>query len=166
MECSKIGYQRWAIALYLMLSNPKGVSSTYLAKALSIKQQHAWTLGHKIRLALKTDLSKFRGIVEVDETYIGGLEKNKHAKKKLHENWRDGKIAVIGLKERETKQVYAQVADEVSDKTLQGFIADTVKRESTVFTDGHEGYRGMDEYEHHWINHSIGQYVDGDCTTG
>ena len=122
-------------------------------------------MAHRIRKALDNAPEALSGTIEVDETYIlGGQEKNKHAKKKLHENWRDGKIAVVGLKARETKKVSAVVVDDVGEKTLQGFISDRVEKGSTVYTDGLYEYRGID-YHPEWVNHSVGEYIRGDCGT-
>ena len=121
MQGSKLGYQVWAIAIYMISTNLKGVSSMKLHRDLNVTQKTAWYMAHRIRKALDNAPEALSGTIEVDETYIGGQEKNKHAKKKLHENWRDGKIAVVGLKARETKKVSAAVVDDVGEETLQGF---------------------------------------------
>lgn len=164
MQGSKLGYQVWAIAIYLLSTNLKGVSSMKLHRDLNVTQKTAWYMAHRIRKALDNAPEALSGTIEVDETYIGGQEKNKHAKKKLHENWRDGKIAVVGLKSRETKKVSATVIDDVGEETLQGFISDRVKKGSTVYTDGLYEYRGID-YHHEWVNHSVGEYIRGDVGT-
>ena len=165
MECSNLGYQIWIIALYLFNTSLKGVSSMKAHRDLNVTQRTAWFLMHRIRESLSAgEKTLFDGPVEVDETYIGGKESNKHAKKKLHENWRDGKITVVGAKERETKQVSASVVEQTDEETLKGFISEHVKKGSTVYTDGAYEYRGMD-YPHEWVNHSRGEYVRGECTT-
>lgn len=165
MECSNLGYQVWLLAIYLLATNLKGVSSMKMHRDLDVTQTTAWFIGHRIRKAWEEEKPEtLTGTVEVDETYIGGVEKNKHAKKKLHENWRDGKIPVIGLKGREERKVSAIVPDDTSEETLQGFISRRVKDGSTVYTDGLHEYRGM-EYAHEWVNHNRGEYVRGDCST-
>ena len=165
MESSNLGYQIWIIALYLFNTSLKGVSSLKVHRDLNITQRTGWYLMHRIRESLSWgEKTLFDGPVEVDETYIGGKEANKHAKKKLHENWRDGKIGVVGMKERETKQVSAAVIDHADEETLLGFISERVEDGATVYTDGAYEYRGMD-YPHEWVSHSRGEYVRGECST-
>ena len=83
MESSKLGFQAWAIALYQVTTNLKDVSSMKLHRNLGITQRSAWFLAHRLREAWKDHRAQFTGPVEVDETFIGGREKNKHAHKKL-----------------------------------------------------------------------------------
>ena len=166
MQCSKLGYQIWALGVYLFATTLKGISSMKLHRDLNVTQRTAWYLLHRIREALRLEgQDPFTGIVEVDETYIGGKEGNKHAKKKLHENWRDGKVGIVGMKDRETKQVSASVIDQANEETLQAFIIEHAKKGSMIYTDGAYEYRDMEGYEHEWVNHSRGEYVRGECTT-
>ena len=122
MECSNLGYQIWAIAIYLWTTNLKGISSN-LHRDVNVTQRTAWYLLHRIRQSLTPEqLTLFEGTVEVDETYIGGKESNQHAKDKLRAGrGTAGKIPVAGVKNRETKQVQAHVIDEPDEETLQGF---------------------------------------------
>lgn len=103
MEGSNLGYQTWAIAIYALTTNLKGISSMKLHRELGITQKSAWFLAHRIRESWTDKQSVFGGPVEVDETYVGGLESNKHDDKKLKAGrGAVGKVAVVGMKDRET----------------------------------------------------------------
>lgn len=103
MQSSRLPLQKWVIAMYLMLTDLKGVSSMKLHRDLGITQKSAWLLSQKIRQGFINDGEiKISGSIEVDETYIGGLEKNKHASKRLRKGrGAVGKTAVVGAKQRD-----------------------------------------------------------------
>ena len=108
MQGSNLPLSKWALVAFLMTTNLKGVSSMKLHRDLGITQKTAWHLAHRIRKAWETDKGLFAGPVEVDETYIGGKERNKHADQKRRAGRGPvGKTAVVGVKDRDTNQVSA-----------------------------------------------------------
>ena len=166
MESSKVGFQNWALYIYLMTTNIKGISSMKAHRDLNVRQPTAWFMGHRIREAMDVEPELMEGPVEVDETFIGGKERNKHFNKRLHQGrGAVGKAPVAGIIDRETREVVAKSIPDVRRDTLHKLIRDHVKPGSTVYTDEHRGYQNLDEYDHHGVKHGAGQYVDGDATT-
>ncbi len=164
MERSKISLQKWAIAIYLHLSSLKGVSSMKLHRDLGITQKSAWFMLHRIRLAYESKTSLLAGPIEADETFIGGLEKNKHADKKLHAGRGTvGKTVVAGVKDRETKEVRAEVVQSTDMDTLQGFVEDHVQPDARKYTDETSAYIGLPN--HRTCKHGVGHWVDGQAHT-
>ncbi len=164
---SKVPLQKWLMTAWIMTSHPKGISSIQLAKTLGVTQKTAWFLAHRIREAFTQQGGLFTGTVEVDETYIGGKEKNKHASKKLKAGrGAVGKTAVVGIKQRNGK-VKAVAVKDTTTSTIHAFILKNVHRGSTVCTDEHRSYLGLDgyEYKHLTINHSVGEYVKDMAST-
>ena len=166
MEGSKISYQNWAFSIYLFVTNGKGISSMKVHRELNVRQVTAWFLGHRIREAMAVEPELMDGPVEVDETFIGGLEKNKHRNKRLNQGrGAVGKAPVAGIIDRKTREVVSKPIPDVTRETLHKFIRDHVKPGSTVYTDEHRAYQNLDDYDHHGVKHGAGQYVDGDATT-
>ena len=158
---SHIPLQKWAIAIYLVTTSLKGVSSMKLHRDLGITQKSAWFMLNRIREAFDINDDQFSGTVEVDETYMGGLERNKHENKKLKQGrGATGKTAVIGVKERESKKVKAEVIHNTKRPTLHRFIDESIEPGSTVYTDDFKSYEKLDGYEHQSVKHSVGEYVD------
>lgn len=121
MHDSKLSLSAWAMAIYLIATNLKGVSSMKLHRDLGITQKSAWHLEHRIREILNESSHPFAGPVEADETYIGGKESNKHESKKLKAGrGAVGKTPVAGVKDRTTGQVDAAVVARTDGPTLRG----------------------------------------------
>lgn len=172
LESSKLGYQPWLFAMFLMHTNLKGVSSMKLHRDLTVTQKTAWHLAHRIRKTWERELPKMVGTVEVDETLLGGKEGNKHVKKKLPRDeqvWDGrrphGKVVVVGAKQRGSGRVRVSVVHGTDRKTLRGFIRDSVESGSDLYTDENAAYRGIPDYHHESVKHSAGQYVNGMAST-
>ncbi len=157
---SNIPLSKWAVAFYLYATNLKGVSSMKLHRDLGISQKAAWHMAHRIREAWNAGMDKLSGEVEVDETFIGGLERNKHANKKLRKGTGIvGKVVVMGAKGREMNKVVLRVVPDTKTETLQGFVEEQVADNAIVYTDEHSGYRNIPQ-EHKIVKHGVSQFVN------
>ena len=162
MHSSKVSAQKWAVAIYYLLTARKGISSLQLSKELGVTQKTAWFMLGRLREACKQGDYKMTGDVEIDEAYIGGKEGNKHAHKKLHAGRGGvGKTAVLGTRERGGR-VSARVIKNNRISTLNREIGNLVEFGATVYTDEHLGYSKLPTaYNHLSVNHSAKEYVNG-----
>ncbi len=168
-EDTKLPLRKWFIAIWLITSHKKGIASTQLAKDLKITQKSAWFVLHRLRYAARTQSfnAPLEGDIEVDETYVGGKGKNKHADKKSGKRGGADKTPVIGAVSRQG-DVVAQVSDSVGTKALEQFVDQTVDpaKVRTLSTDEWAGYRRLHmKYPHGVVRHNKGEYVNGDFHT-
>ena len=145
LENSRLPYRTWAIGIYLFTTNLKGISSMKVHRELGITQKTAWFMLHRLRDAMEAGKPWFQGPVEADETFIGGKEGNRHAKKKLNAGRGSvGKTAVAGVKDRATGQVVSRVVDNTDKTTLQGFVNGQAAEGATLYRDEASAYKGIE----------------------
>ena len=168
MESSALSYQTWAIAIYLLTTGIKGVSSMKLHRDLGITQKSAWHLAHRLREAWDNEQDLFSGPAEFDETYIGGKRKNMSntKRKALKDTGRGGagKAIIVGAKDRATNRISAARIENTDKETLHGFVVNRVTKDCVVYTDDHRGYSDL-PYKHETVKHSVSQYVKDQAHT-
>ncbi|MDR0498588.1 MAG: IS1595 family transposase, partial [Holophagales bacterium] len=173
-ERSHVDLHKWLFAIYLVCTARKGISSLQLSKEIGVTQKTAWFMLQRIRQACEDDNGNddgnpdgfLKGVVEVDEVYVGGLESNKHESKKQPEGcrYRD-KAVVLGIKERDGK-VMAKHVPSSKSKDVRPIIRKSVAEGSTLCTDEFCVYADMHKwYDHKTVQHSAKQYVDGKAHT-
>ena len=165
---TQLPLRKWVYAIYLHVTNLKGISSMKLHREIGVSQPAAWYMLQRIRKAFDDsddDNGPFDGPVEVDESYFGGKRANmSNAERKERADagrGTVGKTAVVGMKDRETNRVRAAVVATTDGQTLQGFVERHARAGATVYTDEAAAYRGLPAlcYRHESVQHSVSEYV-------
>ncbi len=170
-HATRVPLQKWFIAIWILSTNKKGVSSYCLARQLHVTQSTAWFMLHRIRNCFVQGVGKLSGEVELDETFVGGKNKNRHWNKKVRNSqgrsFKD-KTPILGILER-GGEVRAMVVSDTSYRSLTIPILKNVSKHTAIYTDEWIGYklikRWTEYYSHQQVDHGKGKYVDGDATT-
>jgi hypothetical protein len=162
---TKIELQKWFLAIWLVTSHKKGISSLQLSKDINTTQKTAWFMLQRIRKCFDIENdNRLDNDVEVDETYIGGKNKNRHCDKKVEQSQgrsSKDKTPVVGMVERSGK-LNAHKVDNVKSQTLTKEIVKNVKETANLHTDEWVGYKDISKiYDHSIVKHNQGQYVNG-----
>lgn len=167
-ENTKLPLSIWFAAIYLCTAHKKGVSSHQLARDLGVTQKTAWFILHRIREMIKAHKVKLQDVVQADEVFVGGLNKNRHADKKIENSTGrsfKGKIPVLGVMQ-ENGVVNTAVIPNTQAVTIKPIIQEMVQAGSILVTDDWDSYKSLSkEYFHIIIDHSTGEYVRGAFST-
>lgn len=162
---TKLPLQKWFLAIYIVTSHKKGISSLQLSRDIDITQKSAWFMLQRIRNCFGiNENDNLDNEVEVDETFVGGKNKNRHLDKKVEKSqgrsFKD-KTPVLGMIERQGKLI-ARVVENTKAETLTPEIIRTVKNTASVITDEWLGYSSLKRfYDHSFVKHNDGEYVNG-----
>lgn len=162
---TKIPLQKWFLAIWIVTSHKKGISSVQLSKDIDVTQKSAWFMLQRIRNCFGIENNnELDNEVECDETYVGGKNKNRHADKKVANSQgrsTKDKAPVFGMVERNGK-LNAKKVDDTKARTLTNEIIQVVKETATMYTDEYLGYSSLKRiYDHAFVKHNSGEYVNG-----
>lgn len=161
---TKMPLQKWFLAIWLVTSHKKGISSLQLGRDLNITQKSAWFMLQRIRQCFGLDNDQLENEVEADETFVGGKNKNRHANKK-YRGTSDDKTPVLGMVERGGK-LAAKAVENTTRETISREIIRTVKEGTKLYTDEYASYKSLQRvYDHSFVKHSRKQYVKGNVHT-
>lgn len=159
LHSSKLPLLKWFIAIAQILAAKKGISSLQLSRTITVNKNTAWYMQYRIRRAMKTDVL-LKGLVEVDETYVGGALENMHKdQKQLRNPYRSGmvhKVPVLGMVERASGKTILQVIPHADGLHIKPILKQRISQRSELITDGFGGYAGLDKHfnKHIKLNHS------------
>ena len=155
--------QKWFLAVYLMIEYKKGISALQLKRTLNVAYRTAWNLCHRIRAAMRDAYPiPLRGIVEIDETFVGGKVRGKGR------GYKDNKAVVVGAVQRSSK-IVLKVVEARDRETLHRFVDEVTSEETEAyFTDDWAAYDGIGygNTRHESVNHSADEWVRGEVHTG
>jgi len=167
-EDSPLGLDKWLMTAWMLVNCRNGVSSYEIARGIGVTQKSAWFMLHRLRLAMKSEsdapIGGNGGTVETDEVFIGGKPANRHLGKRLGA---DKKVPVIGMIDRNTREVRAKVIPNVKRESLHAQIMANIGKDTTIYTDGWIGYAHLPNvagFVHDTVNH-VDQYVKGQVHT-
>ncbi len=165
---SKLPLWKWFLAVYVMGESLKGVSANQLKRMLGVSYKTAWYLCHRIRAAMHEEGAELlTGIVEADETYVGGKAGGFRSKREAAQHRRDNKTVVMGAVQRGGK-VRLRVVPDATRASVHGFLNDVVADEAeAIYTDSHRSYRGIGDEDtlHEYVDHSADEWVRGQIHT-
>lgn len=167
-QSSKLPMVKWYMAIYLIASHKKGIPSTQLARDLGVTQKTAWFMLQRIRESMKQNDEKMEGVLQIDECFVGGKNKNRHVDKKVKYGGKGrsfaDKMPVLGIINQETGEARTIVIPNVEVASIEPQLRKHIETGSMIYSDEH-GYGDLKGYTHKSINHAGKCFRIGDVTT-